>query len=121
MGTISTLTIAAAVLMAAMGAYLTRHPSKEPNKWVTTLWIAAFVFPAGFVAWATYEQQDVSDKKIERLRKDLIGEDNFAFFQLRPPVVRCEELFITFVQTGGVENVAIGRDYPVGTRTGVVL
>lgn len=104
MDPISVLTIVAAISMAAMGVYQARHPSKKPRLWVTILWVVV----AGFVSYATYHQQMASDKKIEQLRADLTGEDSFAFFQIRQPVKGCEELFIDFVQIGGVEKVAIG-------------
>ena len=45
---------------------------------------------------------------LEKLRKELTGEDNFAYFQIRPPVKSSEKLWIDFVQVGAVRDVAIG-------------
>lgn len=123
----SWMTILAAIWMAGLSVYLAAHPPKFRSVMGFVILLTFTVVPAGFVAWATVDQQLQSDtvigelkaeirggeERISELSSKLTGQEVFAYVHSRNGVKKDGKFLLDIQAVGSVDNVKIGL-YHVG-------
>ena len=95
-----------------MGAIVSVRPPDPKHGRAVWGWIIMFgvvgAIVTGAQVWSAAQDREERKQELTELRKELTGEENFAYFEVRPPIANCDNVYIRMVQAGFVRDVAIG-------------